>query len=173
MPLIHLNTIQMLILIFILCPFIQVTGALIGRKVPDSKLNAEMFLYRSHKWENNGKFYKKLFVHKWKGLLPDGAKHFKGDFTKKHLLSTNSEYLAKFVRESCRAELVHYLGMLPFVIFFLLVPPLVAGILIIYSVLVNIPCIIAQRYNRPRLIQLYKLTKQREEKTLVQINGEI
>lgn len=103
---------------------------------------------------------------------PDGAKHFKGDFTKKHLLSTKSEYLAKFVRESCRAELVHYLGMIPFVIFFLLVPPLVASILVIYSILVNLPCIIAQRYNRPRLIQLYKLTKQREEKSLVPNNEE-
>ena len=162
MPLVHLDTIPMLILIFILCPFIQVSGALIGRKVPDSKLNAELFLYRTQKWENNGKIYKKLLVHKWKGLLPDGAKHFKGDFTKKHLLATNSEYLAKFVRESCRAELVHYLGMVPFIIFFLFVPPLVACILMIYSIFVNLPCIIAQRYNRPRLIALYNIMIQRE-----------
>lgn len=164
MPLLHLNTIQMLILIFVLCPLIQVSGALIGRKVPYSRLGADRFLYRCRKWEKNGKIYKKIGVHKWKALLPDGAKHFKGDFTKKHLLDISSEYLEKFVKESCRAEFVHWLGMIPFVIFFLLVPPLVAGILIGYSALVNLPCIIAQRYNRPRLVELYKIMKQRESR---------
>lgn len=164
MPLFTLSTLPMLVLIFILCPFIQVSAAMICRKIPYSRLNAETFLFRSKKWERNGKIYKKLLVHKWKGLLPDGAKHFKGDFTKKHLLATNSEYLEKFVKESCRAELVHWLGMIPFVIFFLLVPPLVAALLIVYAIFVNLPCIIAQRYNRPRLIHLYSLIKQRESR---------
>lgn len=155
MPLFELDYISMLILIFILCPAIQITGALIGRKIPYNRLNYNNWLYRIRKWEKAGKVYRKVFVHKWKGLLPDGAKYFKGDFTKKHLLSIDPEYIEKFIKESCRAEFVHWLGMLPFVTFFLLVPPLVAGLLVLYSIIVNIPCIIAQRYNRPRLIALY------------------
>lgn len=162
MPLLQMQTAPMLIMIFVLCPFIQVTGALIGRKVPYHRLNPDGALYRSRRWERNGKIYKKLLVHKWKNLLPDGAKYFKGDFTKKHLLSTDSEYIAKFLKESCRAEIVHWLGMLPFVLFFLLVPPLVAGLLVLYAVFANLPCIIAQRYNRPRLAALYKITVARE-----------
>lgn len=160
-----LDTLTMLILIFVLCPLIQLSGALIGRKAPDKCLNNNSWLYRTRKWEKQGKIYRNLLVHKWKGLLPDGAKHFKGDFTKKHLLSIEPEYIMLFIKESCRAELVHWLGMLPFVIFFLLVPPPVAGLLVIYAVIVNLPCIIAQRYNRPRLIKLYERLNMRGNRT--------
>ena len=159
MPLIQLDTTQMIIMIFILCPFIQVTAALICRKIPTSKFDYNSKIFKSHKWENNGKFYKKLLVHKWKKLLPDGAKYFKGDFTKKHLLSSKAEYIEKFIKESCRAELVHYLGMFPFVVFYLLVPPYIASLILLYAIIVNIPCIIAQRYNRPRLVKLYGTLK--------------
>lgn len=164
MPLIRLDTVEMLILIFILCPLIQVAGALIGRKVPYSKLDRRRWLYRARKWEKGGAIYRALLVHKWKNFLPDGAKYFKGDFTKKHLLSYDSSYLETFVKESCRAELVHWLGMLPFVVFFLLVPPLIAGILVVYAVIVNLPCIVAQRYNRPRLAALFEAAKKREQR---------
>lgn len=164
MPLFQLDPIPMLIMICILSPFIQVTGALIGRTMPDRRLNFEAFVFRSHKCENNGKIYRLFLVHKWKGILPDGAKYFKGDFTKKHLLETSSEYLSKFIRESCRAEIVHYLGMIPFIVFFFLVPAYIAAILIGYAILVNAPCIIAQRYNRPRLINVYKITLLKEKR---------
>ncbi len=164
MPILNLDTLTMLIVIFVLCPFIQLTGALIGRRIPYARLNYNSWLYRSRKWEKNGKTYRKLLVHKWKGMLPDGAKYFKGDFTKKHLLSTKPEYIEMFIKESCRAELVHWLGMLPFVLFFLIVPPLVAGLMVLYSIIVNLPCIIAQRYNRPRLVALLAGLTKREHK---------
>lgn len=166
MPLINLDYVSMLILIFVLCPVIQISGALIGRKIPYKRLNYNGFLYRTRKWENQGKTYRKVLVHKWKGLLPDGAKYFKGDFTKKHLLSIEPEYIEKFIKESCRAEIVHWLGMLPFIVFFLLVPPLVAALLIVYAIVVNIPCIIAQRYNRPRLVATHAWLLKRNNKTI-------
>lgn len=160
-----LDTLTMLILIFVLCPLIQLSGALIGRKAPDKCLNNNSWLYRTRKWEKQGKIYRNLLVHKWKGLLPDGAKYFKNDFTKKHLLSTDPEYIKLFIKESCRAELVHWLGMLPFIVFFIIVPPLIAGIITVYALIVNLPCIIAQRYNRPRLVKLYEILIERNNKT--------
>ena len=165
MPLIHLDTVPMLILLFTLSPLIQVVAALIGRRVKDDLLSPDRPLYITRKFESNGNLYKKVFkVHKWKGLLPDGAKYFKGDFTKKNMLSYDNVYIEKFIIESCRAELIHWLGLIPFLIYFLLVPPLVASLMVLYSLIVNLPCLIAQRYNRPRLIAILELKKKLEQR---------
>lgn len=152
MPLINLCDIQMLIILFSGSLVIQISGALIARRIKYDVRSIKKWLYRTRKWEKQGSFYKKYtFVHKWKKFLPDGARFFKNDFRKKHLLAADSEYVEKFIAESCRAELAHWLGMIPFILFFLFVQWYVALIMVFYSIVVNLPCIIAQRYNRPRL----------------------
>lgn len=152
MPLINLPLPYMLLLLFTLTPFIQVSAALICRRIPVNNFNSESIIFRTHKFEKGGRIYKSIFmVHKWKRLLPDGAKYFKGDFTKKSMLSFDAEYIDIFVKESCRAELVHWLGMIPFIIYYLITPPLVATLMVVYAIISNAPCIITQRYNRPRL----------------------
>lgn len=156
MPLIELHGNKLILLIVLLAPAIQIAGAIIATHTPESRLTMNSWLFKEREFEKKG-FYRRVFkVHKWKKYLPDGAKYFKGDFTKKNLLSYDVEYIEKFIVESCRAELVHWLGMAPFVVFFLLTPPYIAIGLIIYSIIVNAPCIIAQRYNRPRLKLLLK-----------------
>lgn len=162
MPLISLSTTHMLILLFTLAPLFQVSGALIGRRVPLRQLTINNWLFQERRWERNGKLYTKVFlVHRWKKYLPDGAKFFKGDFTKKNMLSYKSEYIEIFIAESCRAELVHWLGMIPFVIFYLLTPPLVATLMVIYAIVINMPCIITQRYNRPRFSRILEKIKKK------------
>lgn len=94
-------------------------------------------------------------------IFTDGAKLFKGEMQKKHISSYDINYLNLFVKETAKAELIHWLGMLPFIIYFLLTPPLVALIMVLYAIIVNLPCIIAQRYNRPRLIKIIGILKKR------------
>ncbi|MFW5779872.1 MAG: glycosyl-4,4'-diaponeurosporenoate acyltransferase [Bacillota bacterium] len=155
MPLISLSDTQMLIVLFLGSLIIQISGALIARQIKFDENSTKKWLYKTREWEKQGVFYKKYtFVHKWKKFLPDGARFFKNDFRKKHLLAADREYVEKFIAESCRAELAHWLGMLPFILFFVFVYWYVALIMVFYGIIVNLPCIIAQRYNRPRLKKL-------------------
>lgn len=164
MQIIQLSYIQLLILIFIISPLVELAAVLIGRKVPLTLLTADRWLYATRKWEKGGSIYRKYFkINKWKKYIPEGAKCFKDDFEKNKLISTDTEYLSLFIAELCRAELVHWLMLIPFVFYYLFTPFFVATSLLIIASLINIPCIMAQRYNRPRVQALldYKLAQKK------------
>lgn len=137
-------------------PTMQILIAMIGNKISDKHFNPNGFWLKTRKWENGGLFYKRFFkVHKWKHLLPDGAKAHKNGFEKKSLYSYEPAYLKAFIAETGRAEIFHWLQITPFWIFGLWSPPFVILIMLGYALVVNLPCIIAQRYNRPRIIRMY------------------
>ena len=110
-------------------------------------------LYRTRRWEKGGRFYQDVFrIRAWKGLLPDGAALFKSGFRKKRLGSRTTQYLGTFVKETCRAELCHWLVFALVPLFFLWNPWYVAVLMIPYALATNAPCILAQRFNRPRFL---------------------
>ena len=124
-------------------------------RIPRSNFNTTLWLYQPRKWERNGKVYETLFsVKNWKKRLPDGAALFKGGFKKKHLKGTDMAYLDNFLRETCRAELTHWIVLLFGFVFLIWNLWWVGIIMIIYAFSVNMPCIITQRYNRVRLRKL-------------------
>ena len=124
---------------------------------PLTSFNVNSWLYRKCQWERNGKFYEKLFrLKSWKGRLPDGAAIFKHGFEKKRLKETSNDYLDSFLRDTCRAELTHWIIFL-FGPLFLIWNLLWVGIvMILYATVVNMPCIITQRYNRIRLQRIVR-----------------
>lgn len=146
------------LLFFVIWPLIQVGAALISLYIPDKFYHYNRFPYRTLKLELNGEIYQKVFfVKKWKHLLPDGAKAWKKKgYEKKHLKSFDPANLEKFLIESCRAELTHIIPILSVWVFFLFTDPLIGLIMVLYSILTNVPCLIAQRYNRPRIVKLLK-----------------
>jgi glycosyl-4,4'-diaponeurosporenoate acyltransferase len=150
--LIHLPT-AITILIDIAAWFVIHIGvSYIMTHQPLSSFNTSSWLYRKRNWERNGRLYEKLFRLKtWKKRLPDGAAVFKNGFEKKHLKETNKDYLDAFIRETCRAELTHWIVFLFGPLFFIWNLWWVGIVMIIYAGIVNIPCIITQRYNRIRL----------------------
>jgi len=76
------------------------------------------------------------------------------------LKSTDKEYLKKFLLESNRAEWMHLMSILHIPVFFFLNIWWVSTLMIINVLAVNLPCIILQRYNRPRILKtLEKLEK--------------
>ncbi|MFC1902343.1 glycosyl-4,4'-diaponeurosporenoate acyltransferase [Chloroflexota bacterium] len=114
--------------------------------------NPNSRLYRQRNWENNGRIYERFFRLKaWKKKLPDGAAIFKDGFKKKRLKENSQEYLKDFISESCRAELTHWVVLLFGFIFFVWNIWWVGIVMVMYATIVNIPCIITQRYNRIRL----------------------
>ena len=134
--------------------------SLFALKLPDSYFLEDSWLYRARGWENGGKFWDKYFkVKSWKGSLPDGSLILGKGFAKKKLARVDSQYLQQFAMESRRAELTHYLVMLPALLFFLWNSVGIALLMIPYALIANVPCIIAQRYNRPRLLKLAKREK--------------
>lgn len=152
---------MMIILFFILWPIIQVGSALIALYIPDKFYNYDKFPYKTTKLELNGNIYQRLFkVKKWKHLLPDGAKAWKKKgYQKKHIKDFENKTIEKFLIESCRAELTHIIPILFVWIFFLFSPFYVGLMMLFYSLLTNLPCLIVQRYNRPRLISLLNKRK--------------
>jgi glycosyl-4,4'-diaponeurosporenoate acyltransferase len=122
-----------------------------------SFFNPQSWLYTQRNWERGGKTYKSVLkVKKWKRLLPDGVAVFKGGFKKKHPGNTDAAYLERLVLETCRAEFTHWVILLFAFIFFVWNEWWIGLIMVAYGLATNMPCIIAQRYNRMRVQTLYE-----------------
>ena len=117
-------------------------------------------LYRQRMWERDGRIYKAVLkVKKWKRFLPDGAAVFRGVFRKKRLRNRDAEYMHRFIRETCRGELTHWVILFFSLVFFIWNDWWIGLIMVAYGCAANMPCIVAQRYNRIRLERLYERCK--------------
>ena len=103
------------------------------------------------------KFYEKLKIRNWKDKVPEWGKT--AGFSKSRLQSLDAEYLQKFIYETCIGEILHLLGAIfgftclfffPVAHYYFVLP------IVFTSFVLNLmPCII-QRYNRARLLVVYK-----------------
>ncbi|MGL4607321.1 MAG: hypothetical protein ACRCU3_07645 [Eubacteriaceae bacterium] len=140
---------------FIVWPIIMFGSAYFFYKKPQTWFNPNSFVFKEKSWEKSGKFYEDVFfIKKWKGLLPDGAALFKNGFKKRKMMSRSNEYFEKFILESCRAEATHLPPIFLSFLFALYNPPNIVAIMVVFGLVVNLPCILAQRYNRIRLTKL-------------------
>lgn len=134
---------------------LQPSIAYLGSRLPDSVLGAEQWLYRTRPWERGGSIYQRLLrVKAWKSWLPSGGPVFPGGFSMRRIVSHDTEYLRRWVKETCRAELTHDIALASSALFFLWNPPWLALAMVVYAVITNVPCIIVQRYNRPYFARL-------------------
>jgi len=83
---------------------------------------------------------------------------FSPSFDKSHLTRFDRDYLARFILETCRAELAHVLPFLFYPLCLLWNPWPANLIMFLYAVLANVPFILIQRYNRARLLALQIFT---------------
>ena len=155
--LVHLPT-AITILIDVIAWFVIHMGvSYIMTRQPLTSFSPDLWLYRKRKWERNGRFYEQFFRLKvWKKRLPDGAAIFKKGFEKKHLRETNEEYLDSFVRETCRAEITHWIVFLFCPLFLIWNLWWVGLVMVLYAAIANIPCVITHRYNRIRLQRIVR-----------------
>jgi len=166
MQVIFMSPGYLLLSYFLIWPFIQLMMTLICNNLSDRWFDENSFILKTRKWEDGGTFYKRVFkIHKWKYLLPDGAKLYKAGFQKRYVKKFESKYFSEFIAETGRAEITHWLQIVPFWVFALWSPKFVIFPMFVYAMLVNFPCIIAQRYNRPRLIKTYKMILEKEDST--------
>lgn len=130
----------------------------VGQALPRSCFDPQRFPYRCRPWEKNGRIYERLGVRRWKNKVPDMS-HLLPDMVKKRLGQANT---LRLIQETCAAECVHWrllllsVGILP-----LWRSPWCWVLWLLYNLLGNLPYIIIQRYNRPRLLRLAEKEKRR------------
>lgn len=125
----------------------------LGRVVPKHIFNAEKFPFRT--FEREKKLYSILHVKKWQNKLPDMSRVFKRIMPAKRMTAQTLSDIPRMVEETCVAELTHaVLSVLGLGMLWLW--PGVGGVIAaaVYILLGNVPYIIIQRYNRPRLMRL-------------------
>lgn len=137
----------------------------LGQAIP-GPFDPEKRLFRSRKWEQNGRVYTKLAIDKWKKLVPDMSRILP-DMVKKQVTPTavTAAQAAVLVQETCVAEAVHTASSLLGLVCLGLWPGW-GGVLVwlVWFLLGNLPFILIQRYNRPRLIRLRALLQRREQR---------
>ncbi len=140
--------------------YIAVLGVLshfMGQALPRDSFDPERFPYRTFAWEKGGKVYEKLGIKRWKDILPDMSRVMP-DMIKKKLTGTDkAKRMDELIAETCAAECVHWaLILLSFVLLLWWRGIWAWAFLLVYNLLGNLPFIIIQRYNRPRLLRCQK-----------------
>ena len=136
------------------------------------RFDARNFFARPKKWEREGRLYEKIFAIKsWKDRLPDAAGWFRGGFPKANLRAVSPEFLARFQRETWRGELVHWLALLAVPLFCLWNPWWGVLVNAVVAVALNLPCILALRYNRARLQRLLAARPNRKKSVFRKRDG--
>lgn len=106
-------------------------------------------------WEQSGRLYERIFrIKDWKDRLPDAARWVGGGFEKGALAATSRDYFQRFIRETWRGELCHWAAIACAPVFFVWNPWWGNVIITVYALAANLPCILAQRYNRARFQRL-------------------
>lgn len=136
----------------------------VGQALPRAHFDPQRFPYRSADWENGGKVYEKLGIKHWKDRLPDMSK-IMPDMVKKKMSAVKSQGMDVLIAETCVAECVHWaLMLLSLGIFFFWRGAWAVVFWLVYNIFGNLPFIIIQRYNRPRLVMLEQRRKRRAAK---------
>ncbi len=135
--------------------FTGIIGFLAGRLVPKSWFQAVAFPYKPFSWEQGGKIYEKLNIRHWQNKVPDMSKLLPGWMPAKSLVGDYKTRLPRMLQETCVAEMTHVLLCVSG-LYCLKLWPGAGGVLVyfLYVVIFNLPYILIQRYNRPRLIRL-------------------
>ncbi|MCO7124362.1 glycosyl-4,4'-diaponeurosporenoate acyltransferase [Sporolactobacillus shoreicorticis] len=134
---------------------ISVVNTLISIKLPNSIFHLDSWLFRTRGWEREGYFYQYWFgVKKWKSLLPELSDFFSFLFSKKQMGQPSADYLYRFALETCRAELVHWCIIVSSILFMQWNHTGVSLLTVVIAVACNLPYIMIQRYNRPRILNI-------------------
>lgn len=137
-----------------------IVSNLLGNLLPRCWFRDDRFPYRCFSWEKGGSIYLKLHIRVWKDKLPDMSKITRHMYRKEVSKKPNAENLHRLIQETCVAEFVHAVLL----ILSLHVTQIWQGTWgwFFYGlcILGNLPFIIIQRFNRPRLQKaLARMTK--------------
>lgn len=126
----------------------------LGRVVPAAWFREDRFPYQSWAWEQEGNFYLHFGIRKWQAKVPDMSKILPKLIPAKKVGANFDAELPRMITETCIAEWIHVL-LCPLALPCLWLWPGRGGVIFVtVYILVNIPFIMIQRYNRPRFIRI-------------------
>ncbi len=146
--------------------YLAITGAagfLLGRLLPKEWFHWDQAPFQSLPFERDGELYEALHVRRWQNLMPDMSRIFPGMMPPKNLTGQYRQRLPRMLQETCVAEMTHSLLCITG-LYVLKLWRGIGGVIVylLYAGLMNLPYIIIQRYNRPRLRRLYHRLAQNE-----------
>jgi len=137
---------------------------LVGRILPKSWFQENVFLYRAFPFENEGRIYEKLHIRKWQNKLLDMSRIFPMLMPAKKMNAENRSDIFIMIRETRIAEFTHMiLGISGFLCLFLWRGAGGMIVSLLYCI-GNIPFIMIQRYNRPRLEKVQRKQERHRNK---------
>ena len=136
---------------------IGVASFVIGRLLLKSWLHEDRFPFRPFAFERQGKLYEKLKIKSWQNKLPDMSRLCKHCMPAKKMNADTLWELPLMIKENCVAEFIHLLLPLAGLYCLRLWPGAGGVIVTLLYFLGNLPFVLIQRYNRPRLQRLCAL----------------
>ncbi|HPG91839.1 MAG TPA: hypothetical protein PK675_00335 [Clostridia bacterium] len=143
-------------LLYFVCVFaIDIVVSLAVRYAPSKLYEPDRKIYKVG--EREKRFYNFIKIKEWKDKIPELGKM--ANFDKKKIEKLEAEYLYKFAKETVYAEIMH-VGMAIFGWAILFIPGNAtifnfAFPIALVNFLLQIPPILTQRYNRPKLLKAY------------------
>ena len=135
-------------------PAVHLLVAWWSTRLPARHFRPGSMLFRPRGWECGGSLYARLFrVRSWNRLLPDAAPWF-GGVAKAKIKSRDPGYFRTFAVETCRGEFSHWLQLLVIAGFIAWNPYPFNLVIIGWSLLSNLPCIVNLRYTRLRMLKI-------------------
>lgn len=145
---------------------ISIAVFVLGRVYPRRWISADHFPFKSFKFENGGRIYNKIGIMKWKTKLPDASmlitKLIPEFMPKKRL--DQSEQIPILIKETCVAETTHVLVSILGFGCVSLWEGIGGWLISVTFLLINLPFIIIQRFNRPRLIAAQAMMRRSDPK---------
>lgn len=139
------------------------SGFLLGRMIPAKWLRPDMGMFQPFAFEQNGRIYEKMGIRKWHKRLPDMSRILPFLVPAKNMKGAYKKRLDVMIHETCVAEFIHHLMNL-FALHCLKIWPGMGGICVaLLYIMLNLPFILIQRYNRPRLQHLQKRLEKRQD----------
>lgn len=132
-----------------------VLGVVIGyvaHRIPTGWLEVDRGPTHLLRAEQGGRLHERyLAIGAWQRRLPDAGTVFAGGRSKRSLASRRPGDLERLAAETRRAELTHWALLAATPAFALWNPWWLTVAMAAYALVANLPCLLAQRYNRARL----------------------
>lgn len=139
-------------ILFFVIVGLHILASCISNSLSYSQLASLRLHLATQDWEDEGEIYHRFFrIRKWKDHVPTA-----GPFDKSRLRSLEGDYLSLFILETVRAEVAHTLCLASCCLALLVYTKPYSICIPLFFTLINLPCIMIQRYNRPRLERVLK-----------------
>lgn len=152
LPLVHVATVVVLIGNVALWASAQILAGYAAHRLPLSSLQHDRGVLRLRRFEAGGRWYeRRLRIGRWKDRLPEAGAFFDGGITKRTLPGRSSDSLQRFAVETRRAELAHWASFVGLPLCLIWNDALGVALMVAYGLIVNLPLIAIQRFNRGRI----------------------